>query len=84
MTRLSKRVRYAEKAGSFFDMKLEIFETEDGQQLKFYENDKGKLYIEISDGSGEQYYTGWIALDKQDAIDLSKSLMKVAKKLPEF
>ena len=84
MTRLSKRVRYAEKAGSFFDMKLEIFETEDGQQLKFYENDKGKLYIEISDGSGEQYYTGWIALEKQDAIDLAKSLMKVEKKLPEF
>ena len=64
-------------------MKLDVFKDEKGNDLHFYENIEGELFITVHDGSNEFHYSGHITLDKQDAIALGKAILKIAKQLPE-
>lgn len=73
----------AEIAGYFFCMRIDLFETEDGQCLKFYINDKDQIYIQISDGSNDIMNSQYIALYKHDVLELAKSLKNLAKYLPD-
>lgn len=76
-------MRYAEIAGCFFYMKIDLFETEDGQCLKFYINTHDQVYIQISDGSNDIMNSQFIALDKYDVLEFAKALTKLAKTLPD-
>lgn len=76
-------MRYAEIAGYFFCMRIDLFETEDGQSLKFYINANDQIFIEISDGSNDIMNAQFIALEKSDALEFAKAITKLAKSITE-
>lgn len=49
----------------------------DGQQLKVYPNDQGKVYIETGPTDEDQYYTGFVALDRADTEKLIEELRRI-------
>jgi hypothetical protein len=64
-------------------MKLEIYLCKDGQQLEVFRNTNDLLCIKISDGSSDVMQMQLIEMCKEDAMQLAKDIVKIAKQLPD-
>ena len=54
--------------------KRTVFSDEDNNDLECYINQEGKVYISVGQADEEQFYNGYITLDKEDVGDLIKIL----------
>lgn len=67
----------------FIIMKIDYFSDDFGNEIKFYENDKGKMFLQISGEGVPEELSAFFVFSKEDAIDFGKSVIKVAKSLPD-
>ena len=63
-------------------MKRIVFEDRDNNELTFYINDKGLLYLSCGEIDSEYPdSTGYICLDKEDVEDLIQELQNVLSEM---
>lgn len=61
--------------------KRTIFEDEDDNQMDCYLNDKGKVFISISQKEDDAPYGNYITLDKDDVQELIIMLTKIESEM---
>lgn len=60
-------------------MKMFYFKDKDGNELKFHINSNNELYLAA--GQTDEYYNGYICLDKEDVDELIKSLKSILREM---
>jgi hypothetical protein len=60
-----------------------VFSDENNNELDCYINDKGKVYISISQPGEDIAYSGFITLDRDDVKQLIKKLSEFEKEMTE-
>ena len=64
--------------------KRTVFSDENNNELDYFINDKGQLYISVGAGDVEQsMYNGYIALEKDDVDELIKVLPELSKQMDD-
>lgn len=61
-------------------MMIPKFRDENGNDLSFYDNDKGLLYMEIDNGNIEK---SWVVLNREDVLEMIKKLKEFSNHLVE-
>lgn len=60
------------------DYKVFCDEKNPEQQMKFYINDVGRLFVQVGDATNDDY-SGFITLDKEDVKSLILALKTIEK-----
>jgi hypothetical protein len=58
-----------------------IFTDDNNNEMDFYINDKGKLFISVGAAGEDINYSGFITLDKEDVNLLIKKLVDIEKEM---